>query len=165
MAWTTPRTWVAGESPSASTLNTHIRDNLKEIANAWTAFTPTWTGTTDPAIGNGTIDAAYRLIGKAADFRIRITMGSTTTYGTGEWLLSLPTPATTSTNGPLFMGVARDVSATASYLIVGELSGSSNLRMRVTGGAGGILASMTSAAPFAWASTDVLHLSGSYEAA
>ena len=28
MGWTAPRTWVAGEKPPASTLNTHIRDNL-----------------------------------------------------------------------------------------------------------------------------------------
>lgn len=28
MAWTSPRTWVAGEKPTAATMNTHIRDNL-----------------------------------------------------------------------------------------------------------------------------------------
>jgi len=28
MAWTTPRTWVAAEVPTAAILNTHIRDNL-----------------------------------------------------------------------------------------------------------------------------------------
>src|SRR5262245_10519475 len=28
MAWTTPRTWVAGELATASMLNTHLRDNL-----------------------------------------------------------------------------------------------------------------------------------------
>lgn len=28
MAWTTPRTWVAGEVPAAATFNTHVRDNL-----------------------------------------------------------------------------------------------------------------------------------------
>lgn len=31
MGWTTPRTWVAGEKPSAATLNTHIRDNLNAL--------------------------------------------------------------------------------------------------------------------------------------
>lgn len=29
--WTAPRTWVAGEKPTAATLNTHIRDNLEAI--------------------------------------------------------------------------------------------------------------------------------------
>lgn len=28
MGWSTPRTWVAGEAPTAATLNTHIRDEL-----------------------------------------------------------------------------------------------------------------------------------------
>lgn len=31
MSWTAPRTWVAGEVPSASTINTHIRDNLRAM--------------------------------------------------------------------------------------------------------------------------------------
>lgn len=33
MTWTTPRTWVAGEKPSAATWNTHLRDNLSHLAN------------------------------------------------------------------------------------------------------------------------------------
>ena len=28
MAWTTPRTWVVSEVPTAALLNTHLRDNL-----------------------------------------------------------------------------------------------------------------------------------------
>ncbi len=32
MAWTTPRTWVTDEVPTAATLNTHIRDNLNALA-------------------------------------------------------------------------------------------------------------------------------------
>lgn len=29
--WTSPRTWVAGEKPSAATMNAHIRDNLNAL--------------------------------------------------------------------------------------------------------------------------------------
>jgi hypothetical protein len=36
MAWTTPRTWTNGETPSAATLNAHIRDNLLAQAIAVT---------------------------------------------------------------------------------------------------------------------------------
>lgn len=32
MAWTNPRSWVAGEVLTASTLNTHLRDNLLAIS-------------------------------------------------------------------------------------------------------------------------------------
>lgn len=31
MAWTTPRTWVAGEVVTASIMNTHVRDNLDDL--------------------------------------------------------------------------------------------------------------------------------------
>lgn len=34
MAWTTPRTWVAGEIPTAALLNTHLRDNLTHLYEA-----------------------------------------------------------------------------------------------------------------------------------
>lgn len=37
MAWTTPRTWVTGEAVSASTMNTHIRDNLLALRAALTS--------------------------------------------------------------------------------------------------------------------------------
>lgn len=31
MAWTTPRTWVAGEVPTAAIMNAHVRDNLQYL--------------------------------------------------------------------------------------------------------------------------------------
>lgn len=45
MAWTTPRTWVAGELVTASMLNTHIRDNLNALAPSPTVITTTGTQT------------------------------------------------------------------------------------------------------------------------
>lgn len=32
MSWTTPRTWVAGETVTAAIMNTHVRDNLAYLA-------------------------------------------------------------------------------------------------------------------------------------
>lgn len=34
MAWTTPRTWTAGETVTAAIMNTHVRDNLAVLAPA-----------------------------------------------------------------------------------------------------------------------------------
>ena len=31
MSWTSPRTWVTGETPSAATCNTHVRDNVQYL--------------------------------------------------------------------------------------------------------------------------------------
>jgi hypothetical protein len=49
MAWTAPRTWVAGEKATAAIMNLHVRDNLKflgddtgwvvpALSNSWVAF-------------------------------------------------------------------------------------------------------------------------------
>ncbi len=40
MAWTTPRTWVTGETVTAALMNTHIRDNFRETS----PFTVTTAG-------------------------------------------------------------------------------------------------------------------------
>lgn len=91
--WTAPRTFVDGEVETAAIFNTHVRDNFLAIGQAWTSYTPTWTGSTNPAIGNGTIAGAYLSAGKLTIARFKITMGSTTTYGTGGWIISLPVTA------------------------------------------------------------------------
>jgi hypothetical protein len=57
--------------------------------SAWTAFNTTVSGT-GWAIGNAQQSSAYTVIGKVCHFRIAITWGSTSTYGTGPLLLSLP---------------------------------------------------------------------------
>lgn len=33
MTWTTPRTWVAGETVTAAIMNAHVRDNLNALKN------------------------------------------------------------------------------------------------------------------------------------
>lgn len=43
MAWTTPRTWVAGEVVTAAIMNVHIRDNLNAIADLAHAFAESTT--------------------------------------------------------------------------------------------------------------------------
>lgn len=167
MAWTAPRTWVAGETVTAALMNTHIRDNLKALGDAWTSWGTgaSWTAsTTNPAIGNGTWEGKYLQAGKFVKFSIQITMGTTTTYGTGNWQLAFPVPETA--RRWTFQGVARDESATNSYDVIVERTASGILTVRCDPlTAGNPLRSATSAIPFAWASTDVLHISGEYEAA
>lgn len=47
MAYTTPRTWVAGETVGATLLNAQIRDNFNAAfplgVDGWTTYTPTLT--------------------------------------------------------------------------------------------------------------------------
>ncbi|MFD7746698.1 hypothetical protein ACFV2V_13920 [Streptomyces sp. NPDC059698] len=90
----TPRNWAAGEVVTAALLNQEIRDQLNSMFDAWTPYTPTWSGaTTNPAIGNGTVTARHMKWGRSCRVRWDILMGSTTTYGSGGWSLSLPFPA------------------------------------------------------------------------
>lgn len=41
MTWTSPRTWVAAEKPSAATMNLHIRGNFDDLytGTGWVAIT------------------------------------------------------------------------------------------------------------------------------
>jgi hypothetical protein len=54
-------------------------------------YTPVWTAASvNPAIGNGTVQGTYKRDGTRITASIYISMGSTTTYGTGAYYFSLP---------------------------------------------------------------------------
>jgi|SRR5882757_863645 len=100
MAWTPPRTWLAGERLTALLGNQQWRDNLKAIGDPWTAYTPVLTGTTNPVIGNGSLLGAYVLAGKLVHWRWSFTSGTTTTYGSGNYVITLPFPMIAPTGYP-----------------------------------------------------------------
>lgn len=125
---------------------------------AWTTYAPTWLGTvTNPAIGNGTITARYMQIGKTVHTSGRINMGSSTTFGSGDWHVTLPvTPAANfiaigsayaaDATGSLYSAVAGPVSGNQLFFIAGS-------------------AIIGAASPFAWAVNDNFGWSYTYEAA
>lgn len=103
--------WTAGTTSgqvlTAATLNT--------IGAAWETWTPTWTAsTTNPVIGNGTISGSYCRFNKTVIAEGAIIMGSTTTYGTGTYRISLPFGTAVSANGS--MGYATLFDASAGYI-------------------------------------------------
>jgi hypothetical protein len=54
-------------------------------------YTPSWTGsTTNPSLGNGTIYAVWSRTGNHVTVDIQLLIGSTTTFGSGNWQFSLP---------------------------------------------------------------------------
>ncbi len=90
MTWVDPRTWLAGEKLTAAKLN-ELRDALKAIGDPWTSYTPVWTGTsTNPVLNNGTLTGAGMNAGGLCIGRIRLVIGSTTTFGTGFSNFTLP---------------------------------------------------------------------------
>jgi len=65
-----------------------------EIGGVWQDWTPVWTAsTTNPSLGDGTLTGRYCSIGRVCFLNIHVNMGSTTTYGSGEWFFSVPIPA------------------------------------------------------------------------
>lgn len=72
---------------AASTVGGVSGTTLAAVQAAWTAWTPAWTGFT---LGNGTVDVArYKQIGKVVHVRVRVTLGSTSSFS-GQAKLTLP---------------------------------------------------------------------------
>lgn len=162
MAWTTPSTWTAGAVLTAAQLNVQLRDNMKAIGDPWASYTPQWLGaTTNPVIGNGTLTGNYMQAGKLVMFRIRVVMGSTTTYGSGAYTFGLPVPAVVSTDNAIDCSVfLKDVSGSVRALRFAYLNTASLIAPCDSGGA-----LINSTTPWVWANTDIISISGSYEAA
>lgn len=164
MAWTPPVSATAGTVALAAWFNTYVRDNLKAIGDPWTSYTPTWGGsTTNPVIGNGTIAGAYMLAGKLCHYRLLITMGSTTTYGSGYYTFTLPTTSATGYSAfgaPLGTGFCLDTSAgTLNYF---QARKDNNTRVILTTATG---TNVTNASPYTWATGDQIEITGTFEAA
>lgn len=158
---------VTPVSPSAGQLidktfwDAQVYQQLVDLYASWTSYSPTWTGaTTNPVLGNGSLDAGYRAIGKTISVRIRLVIGSTTTLGSGLWSISLPSglaPAAVQTLG----GFASNSSGSSRYALGAYLTaGAGVFRIAAADGTSGV----SGTSPFAWANGDQLVLNGVYEA-
>ena len=156
MAWTNPRTWVAGETLTAALLNVHLRDNLNALGDPWTAYTPTLTGW---AIGNGTLVARYMATGKLIHAYIKITAGSTTTYGTLG--VSLPVASRVGAWFPAGLIVCKDDAATNPRTVSAVLTSTTAVAGFQEAGA----AAPTATVPFTFGAADTVEFVLTYEAA
>lgn len=97
---------MVGETVTAAMLNAEIRDQLNSIFDTWTTYTPAWTAaTTNPVLGNGVLAGQYIKVGRTCTVTVTLTMGSTTTYGSGAYMLTLPVTAASATVS--YLGAAR----------------------------------------------------------
>jgi hypothetical protein len=79
----------AGQVGPAVTDNSGNNRNRLEITS--TAYTPTiWTDGAAPVLGNGTIAGTYARSGTMITVSIELTVGTTTSIGSGELHFSLP---------------------------------------------------------------------------
>ncbi len=128
---------------------------------SWTAYTPAWTASTsNPSLGNGTLTGAYRRAdtSKSVYVRLRLLIGSTTTFGSGAWIFSLPgglSPTAISTVG----GYVLDNSALNRWSVSAYMTAANGFeRIAVDSGIG-----VTGTVPMTWATSDQLLLTGVYE--
>lgn len=157
---TTPATFAFEESVTAAKLNAEIRDPLTAIQAAWDSYTPAWTGaTTNPVLNNGTLVGRHLRIGKIVHFRISITMGTTTTYGSGAWSLSLPV-APAAILDVVAAGIILDASSGLNIPIT--LHGATGSTFKASRYDGTQLAHN---GPILWATGDAIRFAGTYEAA
>jgi len=135
-------------------------------AGAWTVYTPTWTAsTTNPAIGNGTITGRYTQLGKLVSFSVVVTMGSTTTYGSGDWRVSLPVTAVNANavqTGCMYLDAG-----IAWYNGIGSTTygGSTTFITLIHNKGASAISGVTSTVPFTWGNGDKFEVTGTYEAA
>lgn len=155
--------------PSSVVTNASLKTGAGEPGGAWDTWTPTLTNLT---LGNGTLTAKYKKIGKTIHFKFILTLGSTSSVGTNPYF-TLPETAASD-----YVGAATPEYANigfAKFLDSGtsNFSGFTNLRTTTTAAPQLANASSTylqvavpsATAPFTWGNGDALFSVGTYEAA
>lgn len=130
---------------------------------SWKSYTPTWTGAGgNPAIGNGTMSGRYTRVGKTVIVSVNISMGSTTTYGSGAYSWSLPFAA--ANNGVRYHGGAWALDTGTNYYsgVTKCEPGSAAAQCYNSAAAGN---AWSSAIPFTFGDTDQLSFTLIYETA
>ena len=135
----------------------------------WQSHTVSWTAaTTNPSIGNGTLTGRYIVIGKLCTYVLGLVMGTTTTYGSGNWAFSLPINAV-NIAGINFYGVAhlRKV-GTANYERIAQISPSLSATVINTftdPTPGSNSSNISATVPFTWGNGSTLNFEITYEIA
>jgi hypothetical protein len=127
----TRTTWTDG----TTVINNARLQAIYDAIEGWTldTYTPTWTGSgSNPSLGNGTVSGKYMEIGDVVFGAFHYTMGSTTTYGSGNYSIALPVTASTTwpgichvwikqaSGGALYSGFGY-VFTTTTFLLVTKL--------------------------------------------
>jgi hypothetical protein len=150
----------------STNLTGSVTINQSRIDNGWTAYTPEWTAaSSNPVINNGTIEGYYKVIGKTCFVRGNIAMGSTTTFGTGEWYVSMPFTASHADAILMTVTLLDNGSGWYNATMAGARAGFNHKAPIQYQSAGGTANDIYPTQPFTWASTDRFIWNGSYEIA
>jgi hypothetical protein len=156
MTWDNRPPEPAGHAPTAD----EIDIVLDEIEGLWATWSPTLTNLT---LGNGTVLAKFVQTGSTVHYRFRFTLGTTSAVGTSPQFTLPVAPA--DYVGPTILGDAllTDTGTTNRRGYAQQNAGSTCdiIAFSTTGTSAGI----TATSPHTWASTDVIAVVGTYEAA
>lgn len=139
---------------------------LAAMTSQWVAYTPTWTAvTTSPTLGNGSLVGAYKQIGKTVHFRITVTAGSTTTFGAGAYILSLPVASATSVDVMLASVYALN-QGVGGFAGICIMAGSTGITVRLpTSSSSNVMTTWAPTVPWMLKNTDIVSVYGTYQAA
>ena len=141
-------TFTTGQVLTAAELN---------ALGTWTAFTPSWTNVT---VGNGTQAAFYSVINKILFVKLKLTFGSTTSFG-DPVELTLPNSYTFGTTNQLMLGCsAFEDTGNATFVGQNYLIGTTKVRPspQLVSGTYSQVNFVNATRPFTWGNTDVLNL-------
>jgi hypothetical protein len=146
-----------------------VEDTLGDGHAAWISWSPIWTATdVNPVLGDGSRYGRYCKIGRTVHFSGKVLFGSTTSYGTGFYSMSLPDGLPTSALGTTlchayYFDADGATEAAKHYVGVGNIAASNSVidRFRFVGDINGLPWSPT--APVVPEAEDYIVFSGTYE--
>ena len=107
--------FTADTTPSLADLDANFTELYGYVPVFGTSYTPTWgAATTNPTIGNGSITGRYDRLGKGVTVSVDLLVGSTTTFGSGQYTFSIPLQAAA---GRDFVGSAWLLDSGTAYLV------------------------------------------------
>jgi len=140
--------------------------NNEQVDDGWTSYTPIWTAaSSNPFIGNGSSTGQYKLIGKTCFVRGNIVMGSTTTFGSGEWYVSMPFTASHADAILMTANLLDNGAAWYNATLNGARAGFNFKTPIQYQAVGGTANDVNATQPFTWANSDRFLWNGSYQIA
>jgi len=129
----------------------------------WTTFTPSFTGVT---VGNGTLIARYRKVGKTVDVYVKLTLGSTSSLNASLNYFALPFNLAYGSDGLTVKGGLNDASPVTLINAASEFNGNNVILATLnTSGTYGTNSRITATLPFTWTTSDFFWYQVRYEAA
>jgi hypothetical protein len=130
--------------------------NARNLVDQWVvAYTPVLTSAgTAPVLGNGTLTGSFSFDGSRCFYEILLTLGSTTTLGTGELRFSLPA----ETSAICVCGTAWISAAATNYTAIAKANSAASVMSLVRDTSG----SVTFNSPGTFATGDFIRVTGSF---